>query len=558
MKTQIPILLLILFTAFTAFSQEKYSDYSEKQKVSVFKDNFSDNKNNWWTGDNPYAYAAVEKGDYTLEWRGSLPIWNSYKAINFDLNKDFEIEAEIKQVSGSPEFFYGLVFNRSDKGEYGFVANSQNESVIYQDIKDEDRRFIKSGTDNSVVINIKSGEYNKFTIRKIKNELFFFINEKFVASGFADDLNSTLTGFELWYKVKIAVDEIRVSYLNSNEYPPEIIITSPEVSRGFIPIESKKQITISGKINSNSGILEVLINNQEAFVDEKGNFKKTVNLAFGENSFTVKATDVNNLSTTQIFKIKRVSDLQNNDPQNNNPENISPGKYYALLIGVSNYSDKNIPGLDNETVKDAEYLSELLISKYSFEKENVKLLKDPGYKQIIRSFDDLSRIMTENDNLLIFYAGHGYYDEKKEIGYWLPSDAEQGYTDAWLYNSVLVDNIKKINSKHTLLISDACFSGSIFKTRSLPKITEQAYQKKYEIKSRNAITSGILKTVPNKSVFFKYLSEKLTNNTQAYLSASELFQLIEIPVGNNSPNVPQFGDIQNVGDEGGDFIFIKK
>ena len=42
------------------------------------------------------------------------------------------------------------------------------------------------------------------------------------------------------------------------------------------------------------------------------------------------------------------------------------------------------------------------------------------------------------------------------------------------------------------------------------------------------------------------------------MSASELFQKIEIPVTNNSPNIPQFGDIQNVGDEGGDFIFIRK
>jgi hypothetical protein len=267
---------------------------------------------------------------------------------------------------------------------------------------------------------------------------------------------------------------------------------------------------------------------------------------------------VNNLSTIKEFTIKRVSDQRGNEPQNNNPENISAGKYYALIIGVSNYSDKNIPGLDNEPIKDAETLSEILITKYRFDKEGVQLLKDPTYKQIIRSFDDLSRIITENDNLLIFYAGHGYYDEKKEIGYWLPSDAEHNYTDAWLYNSVLADNIKKINSKHTLLISDACFSGSIFKTRALPTITEKAYQKKYELKSRNALTSGILKTVPNKSVFFKYLSEKLTSNTQAYLSASELFQFIEIPVGNNSSSVPQFGDIQNVGDEGGDFIFIKK
>jgi hypothetical protein len=27
---------------------------------------------------------------------------------------------------------------------------------------------------------------------------------------------------------------------------------------------------------------------------------------------------------------------------------------------------------------------------------------------------------------------------------------------------------------------------------------------------------------------------------------------------NNSPNVPQYGTIQNVGDEGGDYIFIRR
>jgi len=67
-----------------------------------------------------------------------------------------------------------------------------------------------------------------------------------------------------------------------------------------------------------------------------------------------------------------------------------------------------------------------------------------------------------------------------------------------------------------------------------------------------------LKTVPNVSVFMKYLLERLSNNSEKYFSSSQLFQSIEIPVGNNSPTTPQYGVIQNVGDEGGDFIFIKK
>ena len=200
----------------------------------------------------------------------------------------------------------------------------------------------------------------------------------------------------------------------------------------------------------------------------------------------------------------------------------------------------------------------VLISNYTFDSENVSILENPKREDIIRKFDELNNRLGRTDNLLIFYAGHGYYDSKDEIGYWLPSNAEMDYTSKWIYNNVIVANIKRINTNHTLLISDACFSGSIFKTRKLSKNAGIAYQKKYNLKSRNALTSGTLKTVPNKSIFIKYLLNSLVNNNQQYLAASELFLNIEIPISNNSPNLPQYGDIQNVGDEGGDFIFIKR
>jgi len=64
--------------------------------------------------------------------------------------------------------------------------------------------------------------------------------------------------------------------------------------------------------------------------------------------------------------------------------------------------------------------------------------------------------------------------------------------------------------------------------------------------------------VPNKSVFIKYLLDRLKNNEENFFSSSQLFQSLEEPVTNNSASLPQFGVIQNVGDEGGDFIFIKK
>ncbi|MFO7672065.1 MAG: caspase family protein [Bacteroidales bacterium] len=129
-------------------------------------------------------------------------------------------------------------------------------------------------------------------------------------------------------------------------------------------------------------------------------------------------------------------------------------------------------------------------------------MENPTYTDILRAFDKLSRVVTNQDNLLIFYAGHGFYDERTELGYWLPADAEVEYTANWIYNDVMVANLKRMQSKHTLLISDACFSGCIFKTRAFMTDAPTAYKKKYELTSRKAITSGVLKTVPNKSTFF--------------------------------------------------------
>jgi hypothetical protein len=115
-----------------------------------------------------------------------------------------------------------------------------------------------------------------------------------------------------------------------------------------------------------------------------------------------------------------------------------------------------------------------------------------------------------------------------------------------------------INSKHTLLIADACFSGSIFKTRSAFKDAQPAINKLYELSSKKAMTSGNLKEVPDQSVFMHYLVKRLTENSEKYISSDILFSSFRQAVLNNSSTEPQYGTIQNAGDEGGEFIFIKR
>ena len=236
---------------------------------------------------------------------------------------------------------------------------------------------------------------------------------------------------------------------------------------------------------------------------------------------------------------------------------VEESVFYGLIIGVDNYIDPAINSLNN-AIKDAEAVRDLLISEYRFEKQNIQFLKDPKRDDIIIALDYLSRRVGPKDNLIIFYAGHGLWDANANIGFWLPTDARKISSAAWFRNSTLVDYLKAINSRHTLLITDACFSGSIFKTRKAFDDAPKDIALLYEYPSRKAMTSGSLTEVPDQSSFTRYFLERLEKNPQRYLSAEQLFSSMRSAVINNSDAIPQYGEIKNVGDQGGDFIFIRK
>ena len=127
-------------------------------------------------------------------------------------------------------------------------------------------------------------------------------------------------------------------------------------------------------------------------------------------------------------------------------------------------------------------------------------------------------------------------------------------------NGTIRDYINGIRTRHTLLVTDACFSGGIFKTRAAFNDADRSTNELYKLPSRKALTSGTLKEVPDKSVFVKYLLKKLEENTDNYLSSQALYTQIRGPVTNNSPNaqVPVFGVIRETGDEDGEFIFVRR
>jgi hypothetical protein len=334
--------------------------------------------------------------------------------------------------------------------------------------------------------------------------------------------------------------------------PPEIKIVSPEPDTSGIILTATSEINIIGKVTDAGGVSSFILNGELKELSATGIFVARIALVPGKNEITLAALDTSdNLSEKKMI-------VQYNLPVLSLHEIVErETEYYALIIGIENYLDPSITNLDNP-IRDAQNLYDILTTRYTFDKENIMFLKDPKREDIINALDEIADKVTERDNLLIFYAGHGWWDEQADIGYWLPADARKNSKVAWFSNSTLVDYLKQVKSKHTLLIADACFTGTIFKTRSAFPDADKAIQKLYELPSRKAMTSGTLTEVPDRSSFMRYLCEKLKDNRQEYLSSEQLFSSIRIAVINNSDAIPQYGEIRNVGDQGGDFIFIKK
>ena len=262
----------------------------------------------------------------------------------------------------------------------------------------------------------------------------------------------------------------------------------------------------------------------------------------------------------EIFEYKE------NQPivENNIPEKIEEfdgprdPKFYALIVGVDQYDDLEIIDLDNP-VNDAQRFYNVLIDNYSYKKEDVVVMSNSTKDEFLIQLDRFSEILNEEDNLLVFFAGHGYWDENFSEGYWFLRDSQKNARRTWLANNTIQSYLRGIKAKNILLIADSCFSGSIFKGRSVGIENASAIREIYDTPSRKAMTSGNLSEVPDNSVFIEFLIKRLSENQQKFLTAGDLFSKLKIAVINNSVNsqIPQFGTITATGDEGGGFLFVR-
>jgi len=239
------------------------------------------------------------------------------------------------------------------------------------------------------------------------------------------------------------------------------------------------------------------------------------------------------------------------------PPDIGFGRYYALVIGNNNY--QHLPKLMTAH-KDAKAVARIFEQDYGF---RVNLMLDARRADILIALGKLRAKLTDRDNLLIYYAGHGWLDQEGGEGYWLPIDAVRDNEVNWISNASVTTLLKAMSAKHVLIVADSCYSGKLARGLRIKRRSDNYFSRMASKRVRSVMSSGGLEPVADSggkgghSVFASAFMEALRAN-DGIIDGTELFTQIRRPVILNSDQTPEYADIRKAGHDGGDFLFVRR
>lgn len=347
-----------------------------------------------------------------------------------------------------------------------------------------------------------------------------------------------------------------------DDIPPVITIVSPAVMRGGIIVSREGEMSIIGKATDESGVKEVFINGNPARLFSNGDFNGIALVKPDTKTLTIEATD--NKGNTEKVNFQVIKDVEKTT-ESKRFKNV--GKSYALIFATNTYEYWN--NLTNP-IPDAEAVAKDLKEIYSYE---IDLVQDATQNQIILKLKEyLQKKFQPNDQLLIFFAGHGQYDETFGEGYVVAKDSrlDDEAKSSYISYSTLRTYINNIQAKHILLVMDVCFGGTFDPSlaskniRGLPPKPndddiEAFIQRKMQARTRRYITSGGKEYVSDgtpgmHSPFVRKFLEAL----RSYGGKDKIITLAEIMthLETISPQ-PHYGEFGS-NEPGSDFLLIAK
>lgn len=348
--------------------------------------------------------------------------------------------------------------------------------------------------------------------------------------------------------------------LNSTTGKPIIVWTWPDQVSSEV---SNSQVTIKAGIRSDKKIKQIEIylngtvpgNDRGIGIAPATNFdytiEKQLTLSAGSNEIKISAENELGLVTTEsrIINFAAPAYAERTD--------------YALIIATNNYSEWS--NLTNP-VFDATTIANELKENYGYK---VDLVLNPTKSELLRKLREYNGMnFLPNDQLFIFIAGHGKFDDLIKDGYLVCKDSKKidDTHESYLPFSYLRTAIDNNPSRHVFLVMDACFGGTFDQAiakrgeedNMYTEITQTEYiNKKLKYKTRLYLTSGAKEYVPDgragkHSPFASKLIEALRGygGKNKVLTSQQVFWYVERV--KPEPKFGTFGD----NEPGSEFVFV--
>ena len=347
--------------------------------------------------------------------------------------------------------------------------------------------------------------------------------------------------------------------------PPQITILSPEgVMEGFRPQVYDKELEVKVLVKDRNTIGGVNINdikaiplNDSVFIakiqfsriggtypikvlaqDSKGNE--------GQNEFFVETKQPDDLAPKLYAEQKKeemVSDVDTLIP-------VSGKVYeyrYALIIGNEDYQS-NQKGLNYESNvefarRDAETFKQYAIKTLGTKESNIIFLQDAKAVEMHRGINQLTSLLKAtkgNGEAIVFFAGHGFPDEKTKEAYLIPVDVSGNDLEFGIKLKDLYTKLNENPSKGVTVFLDACFSGGGREQGLLAARAVRVRPKEDAIDGKMVVLSasaGNESALPYRQKFhgmFTYYLLKGLQDSEGNISLGELVDYVTTKVSTSS------------------------
>lgn len=339
---------------------------------------------------------------------------------------------------------------------------------------------------------------------------------------------------------------------------------------GQVVVESDPgPAVVVARVVAPAGLASVKVNGQDQVPDAQGFLSIPVSVGEGRTSVTVQAQDKGGqMAQAQLALVQR---SQLPDPGAATAGNASSAvwpKGRRLALVVANQAYAHWPKLDTP-VADAQAVSEALRTHFGYE---VSALVNASRQQLLSALNRLRMQAGPDDQVLVYYAGHGQMDPVTARGYWIPVDGDEKDLAQWVSVIDVTDQLAAMQARHVMVIADSCYAGTL--TRSLIPQVDQALslgQRQAPLahlakqRVRVAMTSGGLEPVVDggsvdHSLFARSLLDMLAQ-VKAPVAAQEFFNAVSTRFAHLAkrlqvPQQPQYAPIGFAGHEAGDFVLV--